>query len=247
MVSERALTMALLETQSHFMDLLYAGAPLDALLESLVRAIESLSVGMLGSVLLVSQDGRRLTHGAAPSLPRSYSAAIDGLPIGPATGSCGTAAHSGKMVIVEDIATDPVWRDYRKLALAHRLRACWSAPILAPGGRVLGTFALYYRAPRRPSVQEKRLVQVAAQLAALAISHGRPELSARAAASHADLSSRELQIVRLIATGAPVKRIASGLNVTISTVYTHRARIFQKLGVNSNVGVAQYAVLHHLV
>ena len=247
MVSERALTLALLETQSHFMDLLYSGAPLDALLESLVRAIESLSVGMLGSVLLVSEDGRRLTQGAAPSLPRSYCAAIDGLQIGPAAGSCGTAADTGKMVIVEDIATDPVWRDFRKVALAHRLRACWSAPILAPDGRVLGTFALYYRAPRRPSVQEKRLVQVAAQLAALAISHARPDLSGRTVAPHANLSSRELQVIRLIATGAPVKRIASGLNVTISTVYTHRARIFQKLGVDSNVAVAQYAVMHHLV
>jgi GAF domain-containing protein len=246
-LSERALTMALLETQSHFMDLLYSSAPLDALLDSLVRAIESLSVGMLGSVLLVSKDGRRLTHGAAPSLPRAYCAAIEGLPIGPRAGSCGTAAHTGEMVVVEDIATDPVWRDYRKVALAHRLRACWSSPILAPDGRVLGTFALYYRAPRRPSVQEKRLVQVAAQLAALAIGHGRPELSGRTAVPHAHLSSRELQIVRLIATGAPVKRIASGLNVTISTVYTHRARIFQKLGVDSNVGVAQYAVMHRLV
>jgi DNA-binding CsgD family transcriptional regulator len=149
-------------------------------------------------------------------------------------------------VIVSDIATDPLWKNYRKLALRHGLRSCWSAPIFGPAGEVLGSFALYYRAPRRPTTHEVRLVQVAAQLAALAIGRDTPRRSFWPD-TPTRLSARELQIVRMIASGAPVKRIASGLNVSISTVYTHRARIFQKLNVDSNVGVAHYATLHQLL
>lgn len=246
-VSERALTMALLETRSHFLELVGRGASVEVLLDSLVRAIEKLSDGMLGSVMLLSEDRRHIRHGAAPHLPPAYCAAIDGLEIGPAVGSCGTAMHTGKTVIVADIATDPLWRKYRTLALGHGLRACWSAPILAPDGKVVGSFALYYREPRRPTRHEKRLVQVAAQLASLALTCIGPALSQRPAEPAVILSPRELQVVRLIAGGAPVKRIASGLNVSISTVYTHRARIYRKLGVDSNVGVAQYALTHRLV
>lgn len=245
-LSERGLAMALLETESRFLELLSGGASGRTLLESLVHAIEALSTGLVGSVLLLSEDRRHIRHGVALHLPPAYCAAIDGLEIGPAVGSCGTAMYTGKLVIVSDIATDPLWKNYRKLALRHGLRSCWSAPILGPAGEVLGTFALYYRAPRRPSPHEVRLVQVAAQLAALAIGRDAPGVSFWPD-TRIHLSARELQIIRLIAGGAPVKRIASGLNVSISTVYTHRARIFQKLNVDSNVGVAHYAATHHLL
>jgi DNA-binding NarL/FixJ family response regulator len=157
--------------------------------------------------------------------------------------------YSGRQVIVVDIARGPLWRPYRKLALDHGLRACWSTPIISPGGEVMGAFALYYRQPRSPGEREKHLVQVAAELAAIAIARDR---AVQATAEKADdggpkLSARELQIVRLLARGEPVKRIANGLHVTLSTVYTHRNRIFEKLGLNSNVGVARYAVMHRLV
>lgn len=246
-ISERGFALAFIESQSGILERLSRGAPLDTVLGLLVLAMESLSEGVLGSVLLLGPNGR-IRHAAAPSLPQPYLKAIDGQKIGHAAGSCGTAMYLQKTVIVSDIVTDPLWRSYRAHALKHGLRACWSAPIVSPSGEVLGAFALYYREPREPRPHERRLVEVAAELAALAISHA-SATAARAEAEpmRATLSIRELQIVQLIAHGEPMKRIAKDLGLKLSTVYTHRARIFDKLGVRSNVRLAQYAVTRRLV
>jgi DNA-binding CsgD family transcriptional regulator len=246
-INARASALASIESRSGILERLSQGAPLDTTLALLVRAMESLSDGVLGSVLLLGADDR-VRHAAAPSLPAAYLKAVNGLKIGPGQGSCGTAMYLGRTVIVSDIATDPLWRSYRKVALQHGLRACWSAPILSSGGLVLGAFALYYREPKVPSAQDKQLVEVAAQLAAIAIGRGSGAVQDIATdAVGATLSPRELQIVRLIAHGEPVKRIANGLGVTISTVYTHRIRIFQKLGIDSNARLVRYAIDHRVV
>ncbi len=115
--------------QSKILEMISSNAPLGEILTSLVLLIESQSEEMLCSVLLLSDDGNHIRHGAAPSLPESYVAAIDGDPIGPQHGSCGTAMYRGKPVIVSDILADPLWEDYRDLASASGLRACWSTPI----------------------------------------------------------------------------------------------------------------------
>lgn len=246
-VSGRAFALAFIESQSGVLERLSRGAPLETVLALLVLAMESLSDGVLGSVLLLGAD-RRIKHAAAPSLPPAYMRAIDGIKVGPAVGSCGTAMYLGKTIIVSDIATDPLWRSYRKHALKHGLRACWSAPILSPEGKVLGAFALYYREPKAPGAQERQLVEVAAQLAAIAI--GRASAEARDEGDGPAvpaLSPRELQIVRLLAHGEPVKRIAQDLGLTISTVYTHRTRIFHKLGIDSNARLVHYAINHRVV
>ena len=95
------------------------------MLESLTRYVEENGDHVLASILLVDHDGLHLRHGAAPSLPASYCDAIDGAPIGPSVGSCGTAAYRREPVFVSDIATDPLWADFRDLALGAGLRACW--------------------------------------------------------------------------------------------------------------------------
>ncbi|MBX3197489.1 MAG: response regulator [Labilithrix sp.] len=151
------------------------GQPLSVVLEEIVALIEAQSSSMACSILLVA-DGR-LRHGAAPSLPRSYVDAIDGVEVGPDVGSCGTAAWGGEPVIVEDIATDARWAAYKQVALAHGLRACWSTPVLAPDRQVLATFAMYFDAPRRPTAEERAWVDAATHLAAIALgrSHGEAE------------------------------------------------------------------------
>jgi GAF domain-containing protein len=158
----------------HFME---GGQPLSVVLESLVRTIERWSgdARLLGSVLL--RDGNWLRHGAAPSLPAEYNAAIDGVGIGPSVGSCGTAAWCGHEIFVADIATDPLWKDFAELALKHGLRACWSVPILDERKNVLGTFALYYREPRSPSDAERALVRMAAEAARAVLASARQESS----------------------------------------------------------------------
>ena len=146
-----------------------AKAPLPEILSTLVCMIEAQSPGMLCSVLLLSPDGNHIQHGAAPNLPEHYVKAVDGAPIGPESGSCGTAMYRGERVVVKDILTDPLWEDYRELTRGTGLRACWSTPILSGRGKVLGSFAMYYTEPQSPSGEEARLTEVATRLAAKAI------------------------------------------------------------------------------
>src|SRR5690242_17642025 len=157
--------------QQRIEDLINADAPLPAILSELVLMIEAQSPDMLCSILLLSDDGNHVRHAVAPSLSPDYVKAIDGSPIGPKNGSCGTAMFRGKPVIVTDIATDPLWDEYRNFAWAIGMAACWSTPILSSKGKVLGSFAMYYRDARGPKPEEQRLTDVAVKLAARAIEH----------------------------------------------------------------------------
>ena len=157
--------------QSRILQKLAANAPLSEILERLVLLIEAQSPDMLCSVLLLSEDGEHVRHGAAPSLPPEYVQAIDGSAIGPKHGSCGTAMYRGESVVVTDILKDELWEDYKDLAIANGLRACWSTPILSGRGKVLGSFAMYYREPRTPTGEEAALTEVATRIAGLAIEH----------------------------------------------------------------------------
>ncbi len=156
-------------------------SPLPKILDALCVDIEQHHRGMLCSVLLLDADGATLRHGAAPSLPREYCQAVDGVKIGPCVGSCGTALYRRQPVVVSDIDSDPLWADYRVLALAHGLRACWSNPIAVQDGSVVGTFAIYYREPRKPEAEHLRLIAHATHLVALAIERDRDKTELRAA------------------------------------------------------------------
>src|ERR1051325_5951615 len=157
--------------QEKVREMIAANAPLSEILESLVLMIESQSPDMLCSVLLLSDDGNHIQHGAAPHLPEQYVKAVNGAPIGPKVGSCGTAMYRGEPVVVTDINSDPLWEDYKDLTAGTGLRACWSTPIMSRRGKVLGSFAMYYRRPQAPTAVEARLTEVATKLAAEAIEH----------------------------------------------------------------------------
>ncbi|MEX0742400.1 MAG: PAS domain S-box protein, partial [Phycisphaeraceae bacterium] len=164
--------------ESHALELLATGADLETVLSVLIRAIEQQCPGVIGSVLLLDSQ-KCMRHGAAPNLPNAYIEAIDGLPIGPNVGSCGTAMHSGQLVIVEDITVDPSWTARREIAQQHNLRACWSQPVFSSTGEVLGSFAMYYRDARRPSGEEIRLIRSAAHLTGIAIERTQADASLR--------------------------------------------------------------------
>jgi GAF domain-containing protein len=166
--------LSLLAGQKNVFEQIARGAPLTTVLEGLVYLIQAhSSAGSKASILLVDEDGSRLVHGAAPSLPDEYNAAIHGIEIGPVVGSCGTAAYRGQTVIAADIAGDPLWMDFRDLALRHGLRACWSSPITAADGLVLGTFAIYRDEPGDPSESDLAVLSTFAQTAAVAIERDR--------------------------------------------------------------------------
>lgn len=185
--------VALLEGQSQILEMISQGDSLPQILDAIVRWVETQSQGgMLASLLLLDRDGQHLLHGAAPSLPDAYNQAIHGTQIGPAVGSCGTAAFSKATVIVEDIATNPLWAEFRDLALAHGLAACWSTPLIARDGRVLGTLGMYYRHSRRPSPDDTHLIQLVTRTAVVAIEHQQAE------DEREQLRAREQQILRQV-------------------------------------------------
>ena len=162
------------------LELAIMDSPLEETLGELIGIVESTSrTGVLGSILLLDHDEKHLRHGAAPSLPNAYCKAIDGAEIGPCAGSCGTAAYSATPVFVSDIANDPLWADYKAVALPHGLRACWSTPIMTAGRKVLGTFAMYHREPREPTVRDLAMVDLVTQTAALVIDRDRANATLR--------------------------------------------------------------------
>ena len=163
----------LLAGHNSVLELIARDADLPTILERLVRVVERIADNGLCSILLVSPDGKRLMHGAAPSLPPDFVRATDGIPIGPGAGSCGTAVHRREPVVARDIATDPLWEHGRELALSHGLRACWSLPIVQGDGPVLGTFALYHRKPAEPDSSDWRLLESMSRLARIAIEQHR--------------------------------------------------------------------------
>jgi PAS domain S-box-containing protein len=166
---------SLLAGQVRVLESLAQGSPLEDVLTACLEYCEANSEDMLCSILLLDREGKHLRHGAAPSLPREYMDFIDGSGIGPAAGSCGTAAYRGEAVIVEDIATDPLWAGYRSAALPFGLRSCWSTPIFDKDRKVLGTFAIYYRKPGRPSEDHLLLIGSVTHIAGIAIACRRDE------------------------------------------------------------------------
>ena len=168
-ISDQRRTEALLRWEKHALELIMRPGTLAEVLDGLMRGLEANAPGALCSVLLLDDAGRHLQRGAAPSLPAAFNDAVHGIAIGPRVGSCGTAAHLDRQIIVPDIATDPLWADFRELALAHGLRACWSTPVHSDAGAVLGTFAIYYRQPRLPSTEELEIIDRARSVVSIAI------------------------------------------------------------------------------
>jgi len=178
-VSKRKRAEALVAGEKKVLEMVARGDTLVSTLAALCRFGEEMADGALVSILFVSADGKRLRHGAAPSLPQKYVEAIDGGQIGPSAGSCGTAAYRGEPVIVSDIATNPLWAQYRFLALEQGLRSCWSTPIFSSTREVVGTFALYSHRVGEPTAEQQNLIEQLTHLAAVAIERKRSEEALR--------------------------------------------------------------------
>jgi diguanylate cyclase (GGDEF)-like protein/PAS domain S-box-containing protein len=179
-----------LEGHKQVLELIASGKPLEPVLQAITRWMEDAFPGMLCTILLLDETGTRLRCAAVSSMPAEYNAAIDNIAIGPGVGSCGTAAYLREPVVASDIATDPRWERYRHLALPHGLRACWSMPIKASTGAVLGTLAMYYREAREPSARELEAIRVSSSLAGIAIERIRGEERMRAAEERFELVAK---------------------------------------------------------
>ncbi len=226
-VTERKRAEALRDGESRILEMIARDAPLEEILDNLVRVVEAQFAGLLCSVLLLDENGQAARHGAAPSLPKPYIKAIDGLRIGPRAGSCGTAMYRREPVVVADILCDPLWEPYRGAAEPYGLRACWSTPILAHSGKALGSFAMYYREPRSPSPAETRALEMATHLAGIAIERklAREERE-RLRQAQADLA----HINRVTTMGELTASLAHEIKQPISAAVTNAKTCLRWLG-----------------
>ena len=172
-VEDRKQAETLLAGENRLLEMLATGCTLSEFLDALCRLIEDIASGSLCGIVLVDPINNRLKHGAAPSLPLSYNESIHGRPVNIYSGPCAMAAFLKEQVIAADVASDTRWDTYewRALAMAHGLRACWSTPILSSDEKVLGTFAIYSREPGSPSAYHQHLIGQITHLATVAIEH----------------------------------------------------------------------------
>jgi PAS domain S-box-containing protein len=160
---------ALLAGEKRLLEMVASGHSTSGILEALCQLVESTASGCYCSVVLADPSGTRLEHGAAPSLPGTFIASIDGRPVNSNAGPCGMAAYLNEQVIAADIPTETRWAEWCPTALAHGLQACWSTPISSTTGKVLGSFAIYYDGPRTPTTLEQSLIERFTHIASIAV------------------------------------------------------------------------------
>lgn len=178
LVKEATRAKEMLQREKAILEMIALDKPLaDVLRDICLDAQQILSGGARCAILLLEPEGRRVRVGAAPSLPDAYSRSIEGSSIGPRAGSCGAAIYLNMPVIVEDIEHDPLWEEYRSVAMAHGIRACWSAPIVAASGTIFGAFGIYYLEARKPSLEDIAFISDITHLVGVAIQKDHVERS----------------------------------------------------------------------
>lgn len=236
---------AFAEAQAHILRLLSSGASRDEVLNSVATLVERQLPGVICTVLI--DDGGRLRHGAAPSMPREFIESVDGALIAAAQGSCGSVMARGVPVIVEDIATDELWASFRDIGLRAGVRSCWSMPVRSRTGEMVAALAFYHRATGGPAPREWELAAWLAPLLAVILTEvhppsARPSSDPAAERSIARLTPREREVLRLVALGHTNREVADLLFLSLRTVESHRSAINRKLGAQGRVELVRVAL-----
>jgi len=164
-ITERKKNEEFVKNTNTILEIIAMGKPASEIYDAIALMYEARHPGMRCS-LLELKDGK-LMHGGAPSMPKEYCEAVHGLQNGPNIGSCGTSTYTGKRVLVENIQTDPKWKNIKQFALPHGMRCCWSEPIIDSTGKILGAFGMYYNYPSLPNIEESKDLLSAARLSSI--------------------------------------------------------------------------------
>ena len=157
------------EWQRRVLEAIATGVELRDVLESIVRFHEAQCPGVECAIHLLDDSGVALLAACAPTMAMSFVEAMDEIVVGPNAATVGAAVYRREFVLSSDIVSDPLWTDYRALAVEHEYAACWAAPIRSPQGSILGALAAYIREPRGPSEAERRITATATQLTGIAV------------------------------------------------------------------------------
>ena len=209
-----------LEFSNKTMEVIARSKNLNGILKRLILFYEFEAPGSFCSVLLLDNAGKYFISGVAPSLPAFYNSAIEGLVIGPDTGSCGTAVYNNELTIVEDIETSPLWKKHKNVAESAGLKACWSQPIYSSKEQILGTFAVYYKTTRSPDEEELKLLKALAYKAGFAIESKYQEKALNQYTEELKQSNQELQNFAAIASHdlkEPLRKIITFGDLLIDT------------------------------
>ncbi|MBX2862395.1 MAG: EAL domain-containing protein [Leptolyngbyaceae cyanobacterium MAG.088] len=185
-ITDRKKAKAFDDKNAEILEMIATGRPASEIYSEIALMYEGRHPGLRCSMLEL-QDGH-LMHGGAPSLPKEYCDAVHGLKNGPNVGSCGTSTYTGKRVLVENIETDPKWTKIKHVALPHGMRCCWSEPIKASSGNVLGAFGMYYNHPALPNEEESNDLKSAARLAGIVMERDQAQKRIRELAYIDDLT-----------------------------------------------------------
>ena len=168
-ITESKRREQLLINQVALLETVAQGGPLEDKLNQVMQWVENSIDGALTSLLRLDSSGTKIADYIPCRLPEGYMQQLVGLAIGTDIGSCGTAAYTRMPIYTTDIETDPRWALFRGLVAPFGLCACWSVPIIGTNGQVYGTFAVYFDAPRTPTKLEQSVLEIAGNLARLAL------------------------------------------------------------------------------
>src|ERR1700738_675525 len=213
----------LLAGEKRLLEMVAGCHSMSEILEAICRLVESTASGCYCSVVLIDPSGMRVEHGAAPSLPASYMSACIGRPVNIDAGPCGMAAYLNEQVIAADLTTDIRWAEWRPMALAHGLQSCWSTPITSAAGKVLGSFALYYRQPRTPTPLHQSLIEQFTHIARIAIERRLSEETL------SKVRSELAHVARVQSLGVLTASIAHEVNQPLAGIITNASTCLRML------------------
>jgi PAS domain S-box-containing protein len=175
-IDDRKQAESLLEGEKRLLEMMAGGGSMSEILEALCQLVEGSGSGCYCSVVVADSSGARLEHGAAPSLPIDFITSTIGQPVAVHSGPCAMAVYLNEQVVSTDLASETRWgADWREMALALGLRACWATPISSAAGRIMGAFAIYYDKPGSSTALHRSLIDRFTHIARIAVQRARAD------------------------------------------------------------------------